>query len=52
MWKNIVGDLKTSFAGAALAGWQVFAHGVNWKSLLQAVAIAALGAFTTTKPAK
>ena len=49
MLNNILGDLKTTFAGAALAGWHVVATGVNWKSLLTAAAIAALGALSKAK---
>jgi len=49
MLKNILGDLKSTFAGAGLAALHVIATGVNWKSLLTAAAIAALGALTQSK---
>lgn len=56
MLSNIFGHLKTTLSGAAIAGAEVIIHGVNWKNLLLAALMAALGALAkdpnapTTKP--
>lgn len=41
---NFFTHWKSSLGGAGLAAWEVLQHGVNWKSLLLAAAMAALGA--------
>ena len=46
MLTNIWAHPKTTLAAAALAALQVLAHGVNWKSLLLAAGMAALGAIS------
>jgi hypothetical protein len=47
MWKNILGDIKTTAIGVGLAVAQVVLNGRSGKQLLLAVITAALGAFST-----
>ncbi len=44
MLSNTWNHLKTTLAGAAIAALHVFVNGVNWKQLLLAALMAALGA--------
>ena len=44
--KNIYQHWKTTAASAGLAGLHVLVNGVNWKQLLLAAAVAALGAIS------
>lgn len=56
MLSNVFGHLKTTLAGAGIAALHVVVNGVNWKQLLLAAAMAALGALAkdpnapTSKP--
>ena len=47
MFKNILGDLKSTALGLALAVLQVVLNGRSGKQLVTAIGVAALGALTT-----